>query len=294
VWRSEDGSLFKRVGDASLCEEIRYQRYLAELGFPVPEQVDSGIDSEGRYFSVERSVGWASLHEQALTEAGPGRVASDSVIDAAVAISTRLLRTQAAHLVELSTANLQEWFEQASFAPNVYTENPDFDTAHTRELVSNAVGRLGDVLGCHSHLDYGLPNVFSGGVIDWQHHAVGPVGFDVYPMLEVAAFKGGNRGYSFTRVQRQRFLACMDKASVQLVGGPLSEYLGEFLLVKCFFFLALMRPADPSRHDKHVKWQYRRMLFRMGLEQYESHRTVDTESFPTLAEFTEKFAPQCA
>lgn len=53
-----------------------------------------------------------------------------------------------------------------------------------------------------------------------------------------------------------------------------------------FFFLALMRPADPGRRDKHVKWQYRRALFDIGLEQYESSCSISTEAFPGLAEFT--------
>ncbi|UGQ12027.1 hypothetical protein LO772_35650 [Yinghuangia sp. ASG 101] len=57
--------------------------------------------------------------------------------------------------------------------------------------------------------------------------------------------------------------------------------------MKCFFFLALMRPADPAaRPGKHLKWQYRRALFTEGLAPYESTRTIDTAAFPTLADFT--------
>ena len=57
--------------------------------------------------------------------------------------------------------------------------------------------------------------------------------------------------------------------------------------MKCFFFLALMRPADSdTRPDKHAKWQYRRALFTTGLEQYESTGTIDAGTFPTLAAFT--------
>jgi hypothetical protein len=48
-----------------------------------------------------------------------------------------------------------------------------------------------------------------------------------------------------------------------------------------------MRPTDPNRHEKHAKWQYRRALFEMGLEQYESSGTIRTDAFPALAEFTE-------
>ena len=137
---------------------------------------------------------------------------------------------------------------------------------------------------CDSHLDYGLPNAFPGTVIDWQHHGAAPLGYDVYPMLDIAAFKGGSRGYRFSPEQREAYLAGLDEASTRALGQPLSEHLGDFLLVKCFFFLALMRPADPNRHEKHAKWQYRRALFEMGLEQYESSCVIHTETFPALAE----------
>jgi hypothetical protein len=80
-------------------------------------------------------------------------------------------------------------------------------------------------------------------------------------MLELVSFKGGNRGYQFTPGQRARYLAGLDEASTAALGRPLSGHLGDFLLVKCFFFLALMRPADGTRPDKHTKWQYRRALF---------------------------------
>jgi hypothetical protein len=51
-----------------------------------------------------------------------------------------------------------------------------------------------------------------------------------------------------------------------------------------------MRPAEGTRPDKHVKWQYRRALFQTGLEQYESSGVIDTASFPTLVEFTQWLA----
>ena len=68
-------------------------------------------------------------------------------------------------------------------------------------------------------------------------------------------------------------------------GQPLSQNLGAYLLVKALFFLALMQPTDPSRTDKHLKWQYRRHLFTEGLEQYERTGAVDTALFPTLDDF---------
>lgn len=49
---------------------------------------------------------------------------------------------------------------------------------------------------------------------------------------------------------------------------------------------ALTRPSGPGRHDKYIKWQYRRALFTLGLDQYDSTGTSDTGSFPALEQFS--------
>jgi hypothetical protein len=180
---------------------------------------------------------------------------------------------------------------RAGFTENVFTENPDLDTPRVRTAMARAADRLAGVPLCHSHLDYGLPNAFDGGVIDWQHHGLAPLGYDVYPMLEIVPFKGGTKGYRFTTDQREHYLAALDQTALKVTGRALRGFMGEFLLVKCFFFLALMRPKDAARPGKHTKWQYRRALFTQGLEQYESSGAIHTDTFPTLAAFTGQAAP---
>jgi hypothetical protein len=280
VWRSVDGQLYKRTGGDDLREEIKFQRLAAGLGYPVPEIVDSGPE-DGSYYVVERSLGSASLHEEALADAlRHGRV-SNRVISMAAMVSSKLLQAQARHPLPASP-----WFEKTAFAEDVFEENPDFDTRRVHEVVNLALERLTPLPMVHGHLDYGLPNMLDSGVIDWQHHGPIPLGYDVYPTLDIVAFKGGSKGYKIGPEQRAAYLAALDETTASLVGQRVSKYLGEFLLVKCFFFLALMRPVRPDHHDKHIKWQYRRAVFMMGLDQYESSGTIDTTAFPTLEQFT--------
>lgn len=284
VWRSSDGLRYKRTGDASVRDEADFQIHLADLGYPVPQVIDHGVKGD-RYYFVEPSAG-VSLHNQALDDADEHGRVSDRLIDAALEASIRLFDAQARNPIPASSAGLRTWSERAGFAASVRAENPDLDTPRTAEAVEHALHRVRHVPMCHSHLDYGLPNAFPYAVIDWQHHGAAPLGYDVYPMLDIAAFKGSSKGYRFSPRQRAAYLTGLDEASTRLLGQRLSGHQGDFLLVKCFFFLALMRPADPGRHDKHIKWQYRRALFEMGLQQYESSSTIRTETFPTLAEFT--------
>lgn len=283
VWRSTDGRFYKRTGD--VLAEARFQQQLTDLGYPVPKVVETG-ETDGVAFFIEASAGTASLHDRALAEADPAGHVGDELLAVAEAVSADLMRAQAANPLP-TAAEPRDWFDGAAFAADVTAENPDLDTPRVRDLVTAALERLAGLPMCHSHLDYGLPNAFPGAVIDWQHHGPAPLGYDVYPMLDIAAFKGGNRGYQFTPVQRARYRTALDQAATTLTGQSLSAYMGEFLLVKCFFFLALMRPGPHSRPGKRLKWAYRRTLFAMGVDQYESSGTIDTGAFPTLATFTQ-------
>ncbi|MFB7673572.1 phosphotransferase [Kitasatospora purpeofusca] len=279
VWRSADGLFYRRTGGEDLRAEAEFQQLAAGLGYPVPEIVDS--DSEdGRCFVVERAIGETSLHEEAAADAGRDGRVGHQVISTAAAVASTLLQAQAGHPLPATP-----WFEKAAFAAEVFEENPDFDTPRVHEAVEHALDRLARLPTVHGHLDYGLPNILRAGVIDWQHHGPVPLGYDVYPALDIVAFKGGGKGYTITPEQRAAYITALDETTASLIGQRVSEHLGDFLLAKCFFFLALMRPTDPARQDKHLKWHYRRALFAMGLDQYESTGTIDTGFFPTLERF---------
>ncbi|MER8199173.1 phosphotransferase [Streptomyces microflavus] len=234
----------------------------------------------------EEVVDASGLHEKALAFLDGGRELSDQVVDQLAEVSARLLSAQAAHPVEAGPDALRQWVEQAGWTRNVFAENPDLNTPRTRAALTRAVDELAGMPLVWGHLDYGLPNVLPAGVIDWQHHGVTLLGYDVALALEVIPFKGGAKGYAATPEQRERYLEVLDSAA-RAAGRPhASLHLGAFLLVKSLFFLALMRPTDPARVDKHQKWQYRRHLFLKGLEQYERTGNVDTALFPALDDFT--------
>ncbi|MFI9585733.1 phosphotransferase [Streptomyces sp. NPDC052236] len=286
VWRSADGKFFKRTGGAELREEAAFHRRIAELGYPVPRVVDDGTEDDKSYF-VEESMGNASLHDTAVAATGgQSAVLAEEVVSGAAAIAARLLVAQAAHPHPASAGVLREWPRRAGFTANVFAENPDLDTPRVRALTGRVLDRLESAPLVWAHYDYGLPNAFPAGIIDWQHHGLAPLGYDVVPALDIIAFKGGSKGYTAGPAQRSRYLAALDQASVRATGRPVSEHLAEFLLIKSLFFLALMKPTDPARTDKLIKWQYRRRLFTMGLDQYEHSETIDTAAFPTLTQFT--------
>jgi aminoglycoside phosphotransferase len=285
VYVSADGARYMRTGGADLRAEAAFQRHLTDLDYPVPHVLQEGVTDDGHYYVVEESLGNQTLHERAAASLDGGRALHDDVVDTAGQVAARLLRAQAAHLVQPTTDALRHWLESAGFTQNVFQENPDLDTPRTHAALEHALDRLRAVPLAPGHLDYGLPNVLPAGVIDWQHHGLLPLGYDVLPALEIIAFKGGAKGYTADPDQRRRYLAALDDASLQATGQPVSQNLGSYLLVKALFFLALMRPTDPSRTDKRLKWQYRRHLFMKGLEQYERNGTVDTALFPSLETF---------
>ncbi|MGP3990882.1 phosphotransferase [Streptomyces sp. 3N207] len=286
VYVSADGTRYRRTGGAELQAEAAFQRRVADLDYPVPRVLEEGVTDDGHCYVVEESLGDQTLHDRAVASLNGGRALADDVTDTAAQVAAQLLRAQAAHAVEPPPGALRQWLDRAGFTRSVFQENPDLDNPRTRAALDHALDRLATVPLVHGHLDYGLPNVLPAGVIDWQHHGLVPLGYDVLPALEIIAFKGGNKGYTASPGQRHRYLAALDDASLKATGQQVSQNLGAYLLVKALFFLALMRPTDPSRTDKHLKWQYRRHLFTEGLEQYERTGTVDTALFPGLEEFS--------
>ncbi|WP_310727899.1 phosphotransferase [Streptomyces sp. N2A] len=285
VYVSADGARYRRTGGAELRAEAEFQRRIADLDYPVPHLLEEGFTDDGHYYVVEESLGDQTLHDRAVASLDGGSALADDVTDTAAQVAARLLGAQATHVVQSTPGALRQWLDSAGFTQNVFQENPDLDNDRTHAALDHALDRLAAVPLVRGHLDYGLPNVLPAGVIDWQHHGLVPLGYDVLPALEIIAFKGGNKGYTASPGQRHRYLAALDDASVNTTGQPVSQNLGAYLLVKALFFLALMRPTDLSRTDKHLKWQYRRHLFMKGLEQYEHTGTVDTALFPGLEEF---------
>ncbi|MER6021864.1 phosphotransferase family protein [Streptomyces anulatus] len=285
VYVSADGTRYRRTGGTALRSEAAFQQMAAGLDYPVPQVLEHGETSDGTYFVDEEALGGQSLHEKALASLDGRRELPDQVVDQLAAVSSRLLAAQAAHSIDGGPEALRRWVEQAGWTHNVFTQNPDLDTPRTRAALTRATDELTGTPMVWGHLDYGLPNVLPAGVIDWQHHGVTPLGYDVALALEVIPFKGGAKGYAATTQQRERYLTVLDAAARTAGHPPVSPHLGSFLLVKSLFFLALMRPTDPARIDKHQKWQYRRHLFLKGIEQYERTGNIDTALFPTLDSF---------
>ncbi|MFI1502599.1 phosphotransferase [Streptomyces platensis] len=280
VYVSDDGTRYRRTGGQALAAEAAYQRQLAELGYPVPR-----VLNDGNFFVVEESLGERSLHDMALESLNGTRALSDTVVDLAAEVGSRLLRAQAAHTVPADLQALRAWVREAGWTDNVFAENPDLDTPRVRAALDRAMAQLADVAMVRGHLDYGLPNVLPVGVIDWQHHGLVPLGYDTALALEIIPFKGGTKGYLASPKQRRRYLEALSEVAHATTGQALIRHLGPYLLVKALFFLALMKPTDPARTDKHLKWHYRRHQFMEVLEQYERTGAVDTACLPTLDAF---------
>jgi hypothetical protein len=93
----------------------------------------------------------------------------------------------------------------------------DFDK-ETVDFVPN----FDDSLEEPSVLPAKLPNLLVNGVIDWQHHGPIPLGYDVYPALDIVAFKRGGKGYSVSPAQRTAYTNILDETTTDLIGQPVS------------------------------------------------------------------------
>ncbi|WP_432000172.1 phosphotransferase [Streptomyces sioyaensis] len=285
VYVNDDRTRYRRTGGEGLVAEAAYQRQLAGLGYPVPRVLEDGTTDDGNVYIVEESLGERSLHDIALESLDDTRALPDTVVDLTADVGSRLLRAQAAHAASADLQALHAWVRTAGWTDNVFAENPDLDNPQVRAAMDRAMAQLAGVPLVRGHLDYGLPNVLPVGVIDWQHHGLVPLGYDTALALEIIPFNRGTKGYLASVEQRRRYLEALNGVARATAGQPLSQHLAPFLLIKALFFLALMKPTDPARTDKHRKWKHRRHLFQEVLVQYEHTGAVGPARFPTLEDF---------
>lgn len=290
VWHDPETDTFIRHGDDKIQQEGLYQQRLYELGFPVPEVLEHGSDDDG-FFFVERSLGQQSLHDRAVAEFQTDGSVSAGTIAAATAVSFRFLERQLQHAVAPTPQLIADWFEHASHLQRNIRQHPEIDTSAARQAIQTMSARLMNIPMSYGHQDYGLPNLFVDGIIDWQFYARSPIGFDAYTMLDAPAFMGGTRGYDYTPAQRQAYLTELDAFMVNHGGPALSEYRGDFLLAKGFFFIATVRQGGPVQVMRSA---YRRELCRLIIEQYNAGGVVDTSNFPTMADYETRQREQSA
>lgn len=280
VWYDPIQNTYIKRGDG-VDEEAEYLQRLFDLGFPVPRVVDRGKDSEGRYYS-EQSLGATSLHEMAVKDVQDFGTVQKNTISTATSLSHLFFRKQLEHVVESSVSPLSNWFEKASYFQRNIQDYPPLNSTETQRAIGLMFERLSELPMSYGHFDYGLPNIFPDGIIDWQYKALSPIGFDVYLMMDLAAFMGGTRGYTFTKQQRQEYIDSLDRVAIKGGLPKLSNYRGDFLLAKSFFFITTVRKGGPEQDTRRA---YRRYLCQRVISEYNRNQNVDVSAFPTLSEF---------
>lgn len=288
VWYDPINNTFIRRGGELVREEGEYQRYIYDLGFPVPKIIDSGEEDGGWYY-IEESLGDVSLHDMAVSDVCNFGNVQEETIRYATSLSSSFLGKQLDHLKTPSSRHIEDWFEKASHFQHNIKEYPQLDSHATKQALATMFSRLSTIPMSYGHLDYGLPNMFPNGIIDWQYYSLSPVGFDVYLMLDLAAFMGGSRGYDFNNNQRQKYINGLDTIALEKGMSKLSDYRGDFLLAKSFFFIATVRKGG---REQEIRKAYRRELCMRTIQQYNDNLTVSTSEFPTLAEFEADYSPE--
>ncbi|MFF5946019.1 aminoglycoside phosphotransferase, partial [Streptomyces althioticus] len=118
VYVSADGTRYRRTGGAELRAEAAFQRRIADLDYPVPQLLEEGFTDDGHYYVVEESLGDQTLHDRAVASLDGGRALADDVTDTVAQVGARLLRAQAAHVVQPTPGTLRQWLEGAGFTRN--------------------------------------------------------------------------------------------------------------------------------------------------------------------------------
>ncbi len=255
------GNFYRKSGPG-ISDEIRVGEELYRLGFPVPEIVEVG---DG-YF-VETEIEGSSM----LEDPNPRLSLYKGVLDS-------LLRAQLSNPQEPTQATL----ESGIHLPNVLDENPEL--ARTGSKFKSALNFSLDLSmqtpWSVSHGDLTPPNIFPGGIIDWQFSFKGPVFYDILSLALSPCIHGPGQNPVLNRRQVFKLASTSLEEHAGFKLTPQHETVALFL--KSIFFLSHMKESAARSAKKQEKWGRRKEITQYLAGAVLENGIVDTKKLTTM------------
>lgn len=267
VYRSSDGSLYLRTGEAAgIRSEAAFVKTAWQSGFPVPEVTEIGPLPGGLGYFVEKSVGTENFGDLFGREHSATGNISDETFGIFLRVSLDFLTAQVNPFCrQKGPSELRAGIQLA----NVRHQNPDL-TILLELAVAKAEQRLQNLPLVLTHGDLSPFNLLPGGVIDFEERFVAPAGLDAvtaiafqhlwdHPMPDGA---GTMRLWDFSQQQVTAFLDQADAIFTAQGLPTLSVYFDDFLMLKAIWALSYEKPDDlQSAQARRWLWRKRVAIY---------------------------------
>lgn len=283
IYIAADNSRYLRVGPTDrIHQELDFARNVQELRYPTPEVLSEGdMDSHTAYFP-EASLGsqtFGNIFRSQYTESGS---VSNTSFNQYCHIANLFLTAQlkSAHTVT-EPSNLRAGVS----LDNVIEENPDLDKENLDQAFSKASAKVSGLPLVLTHGDLGPFNMLPGGIIDFEHKFIAPVGFDVLTSPFVGRFWNfttpdcvNKLAYDFSEAQIQQYLEAIDATASNLGIDVLSQRTDDMLMLKAIWVTSHEKQIAEKIGHPYI-WQNKKETLRYCVNQYLADQPIDSSTF---------------
>lgn len=254
VYRHENE--FLRIGPENiLTKEIALSKKLLEFGFPIPQILSEG-EKNGQYYFTETSLGDTLLGDIFWKDAREKGFVSDENFQKLLVLIEKFTRAQ------MKTAESGNAFE--SFYLGIHVEYIIEELPHLEEKITAGFEKLKARTALlpivMTHGDFNPYNLFEAGVIDFESMFEAPVGYDIIcAIYHTFLFPNGidfesARRYEFSADQIAKYIALVDKISVENNVPKVSDFSADFIFARMIWSAVRMH-----RMPKVQQWRYEKL-----------------------------------
>lgn len=283
VYLSINGDRYLRTGPKdSIRAEAEFAKTLHDMGFPTPEVLSDGEIDADTYYFTETSLGTRTFGDIFREEYTATGVIEEASFDQYCHIASLFLVAQLKSAPILrEQGNLRDGVN----LDNVIEENPDLGKEDLEEAFAMAEARVVNLPQVLTHGDLGPPNMLPGGVIDFEHKFIAPVGFDVITSPFTGRFWNftahdgtSHLFYDFNEKQIRKYLNIIDATADDLGLENLSNFTDDMVLLKAIWQTSFEKQIA-KKLGNNYRWQNKRGNLRYCINQYVAGLPIDTTTF---------------
>lgn len=283
VYLSKDSDRYLRIGPSnSIRDEVEFAKTLHDMGFPTPKVLSDGEIDADTYYFTESSIGTRTFGDIFREEYAANGVVGETSFDQYCHIANLFLVAQLKSAPSIrEPGNLREGVN----LDNVIEENPDLDKEILVEAFAIAEANAENLPQVLTHGDLGPLNMLPGGVIDFEHKFIAPVGFDVLTSPFTSRFwnftapDGASQlAYDFSEEQIRKYLDTIDATASDFGLEGLSSFTDDMILLKAIWQTSFEKQIA-KKLGNDDRWQNKRETLRYCINQYLDGLPIDTTTF---------------
>jgi hypothetical protein len=283
IYLSTHGDRYLRIGsDDDIRDEAEFAKNIHDMGFPVPEVLSEGAIDADTYYFTESSLGTQTFGDTFREEYRDSAAIDEGSFGQYCRVASLFLVAQ---LRSAPSSGEKSNLRDGVNLDNVIEENPDLSKEALEKAFAKAVARVAILPLVLTHGDLGPFNMLPGGVIDFEHKFIAPMGFDVITSPFVGRFWNFTKpdgtsqlAYDLSERQIKHYLDTIDSTASNLGLENLSSFTDDMVLLKAIWETSFEKQIAEDLGNNY-RWQNKKETLRYCVNQYMVDLPIDTSTF---------------